>query len=225
MTFMSVGGFDVCAATLVMPRVGAWHLDAVVDSDGAPLSGAVTINIADSTLTLSGTVLRSDTYLAMVRARIVGGAGGLSTIAQPKYYQQAGRYKPTVQLVLGDLLKGAGETLSGTADAPTLATPLLAWTTLGVPTFMMLDALMRAAPANTVWRVLPDGTHWIGPETWPTAQLEYDFVEYVPEENKFELAPTAPTLLPGVTLDGVKVGSCEHHITGSSVRTTVWKAA
>jgi hypothetical protein len=78
-----------------------------------------------------------------------------------------------------------------------------------------------------LWRVLSDGSVWMGTESWPSAKLPdgADVLERFPSELRVELGVQTPTLMPGVNLDGVgKVAAVDHWVEHDQVRTDAWLA-
>lgn len=216
MALATLNGLDVVSAHLWMPRVGVWTGDLIVDSE-APPTGKVTFQ-ADGGLALSGFANRSGAYLATTYIRIVGGADGLRAIATPKFYAAA-----NAGLVLGDLLATAGEKLSATSDPTVLSSRLAGWTTIAQPIGSAIAVLLaRGAPAGSSWRVLADGTVWVGTEAWPDSGLleQTDYVETNewPGENRIELGVETLKLLPGTTLGDRKVSFVEHILRDGYVR-------
>lgn len=218
MGVVTVAGQGVIGATVCLPRVGAWHMDATLDTD-AQLSGQVKVALGDS-LELTGTIVAGGPYTETGYYRIVGGANGLRSSAKPKAYGQC-----QLRIPLKDLLEGVGEKLASDADAQVLGVQLAAWSTLGVPAGRQLAALLQSAPKGTAWRVQPGGSIWVGLETWPDAGISYEETGALPHEHKIEITTEDPTLLPGTTLDGRRVSYVEHKIDSGSLRTLVYLEA
>jgi hypothetical protein len=219
--FATLNGVPVFHGVICIPRVGAWTADLSVDRDQA-VTGACTLAI-DGGLTLVGQADRSGVWLGTARLQVVGGANGLRKTARPQHYRQT-----TLRAVLADLLATAGERLAASSVAATLALSLPHWTTIGQPVGRMVAALLEDArlPAATAWRVLPDGTLWVGQETWPDSGLvnltDYQDLAEAPEEGTVELGVEAPRLLPGTTLGGRRVSYVEHRLSGEGARTCLW---
>jgi len=220
MSLITANGKAVIAATICMPRVGLATADLIVDSQ-TDVTGACTLAI-ESGLTLQGFASRTGIWQDTVYVRWVAGAGGLSKTAAPKHYRST-----TARVVLLDLLRTAGETLSPTADARTVGLQLAAWTQIAQPIGNAISALLGDARlAAHAWRVLPDGTIWAGPETWPDAGLknivDYQEIGRLPNEGRSELGFEAPALVPGVSLGGRRVSYVEHTMKDDAVRTMAW---
>ncbi len=222
MAFATLNGVPVFRGTICIPRVGAWTADFAVDSQVA-ISGPCTLAIDGGGLTLVGTAERSGVWQDTARLQVVAGGNGLRRIARPRHYRQT-----TLRVVLLDLLATAGETLSATADAATLALSFPAWTTIAQSVGRMVAALLgdsRFGPA-TSWRMLADGTLWVGQEAWPDSGLvdvtDYQDLSEAPEEGTVELGVEAPRLLPGTLLGGRRVSYVEHRLDGSGARTRIW---
>lgn len=209
-------GLDVKSATIRMPRAGAWTADLVVDAEAAP-TGAVDLRIAGER-TLKGAVVRAAVYAGMVHMRIAAGGAGLAKVIEPRHFTT-----PSVRVVLTDILKQVGETLSTTADQAMLAHLLEHWTTRRMPAGRAVLHVIERLPAETGWRLLDDGTFWIGPETWPESQVT-DFVELgrAPEDDVVEYGLGKPYARPGYLLGGRKIDAVEITMKGATVRATAW---
>lgn len=219
MALVDVNGSAVIDGRFWFPRTGAWRAKLRVDSID-PITGPVTISIWDGRLVLQGFVWRGAEYVETAYLNIVGGAGGLRSPARARAYNLT-----SLRIVLGDLLTGTGERLSPTADAATLAKQLPAWTTAALSTGLVLARALRSADPTASWRVLPDGTVWVGPETWPDSGLttdDYQILDEDPRQNLAILGVEAPLLLPGTTLVGRRVSRVEHAIEAEGVRSFVW---
>jgi hypothetical protein len=219
--FALLNGAPVFHGTISIPRVGAWTADLAVDKHEA-ITGACKL-VIDGGLTLVGTAARTGVWQDTARLRVVAGGAGLGKVAKPRHYRRT-----TMRVVLQDLLGAAGEKLSPTADAGTLALTFPAWVTLAQPIGRMIAALLEDTrlPAATAWRMLADGTLWVGAEAWPDSGLvnltDYQDLAEVPEEGTLELGVEAPRLLPGTVLGGRRVSYVVHRIDGGGARTSVW---
>lgn len=219
---VTLGGYDVLEARVHMPQRGWWWARAKVDAQTA-LTGQVTL-AASGGLSLVGTVVPalSGVFLDSAWVQLVGGAGGLGKSISPAAFQNA-----LVRDVLSSVLGGVGETASPSI-APTLTAMLLqSWTLIMQPAARAMDQLANAAGADT-WRVMSDGTVWMGSETWPAQSLPStsDVLFQFPSEGRFEIGCETPALLPGVMLSdvGANIGAVDHFINHSSIRTWAWQA-
>jgi hypothetical protein len=211
---------DVMEARPTFPLTGAWHVDAFVLSD-ADLTGAVAIDLGGD-LTLRGTVIVEGTYAEALHLRILAGAGGWSTPCTPKFYQGA-----TLGMILSELLAQGGETLSATSDARARGTLVRQLATTSGTVGANVLALMAYAPAGTSWRFLPDGSFWIGPETWPAFSADYVIVGEEPRERRMDIGSLSPALISGQSLidqagNVVHVNRVESAISGDGIRSRAW---
>lgn len=223
MALGTCGGADVLRARIHMPARRAWW--GWVDLDTATLpTGSVTLAFAGG-LSLVGAVKQpSGVFLDAARVRLVGGAGGLETITSPAAYENAQLVDP-LRAVLG----AAGETLSTTVSASVTGVLLSKWTIAATYVSRVLDELCGAAGAalgqEITWRVLGDGTVWLGAESWPAQQMPAgaDVLESYPSEGRYVIGADTPFLSPGVDLDGVgKVVGVDHWVTHDRVRSDAW---
>ena len=219
MGFLDVNGSGAIDAVISLPRAGAWHADLRVDSLD-PITSPVTISIGDGQLVFTGSVWRGDEFADTAFVRVVAGADGLRGLATPKHYGPT-----SVRIVLLDLLGNAGEQLAASADQATLAKTLPAWTTAALPVGRLITRLMAIGAPGATWRALPDGTIWVGPETWPDSGLQpddYQIIDEEPRRAEAFLGVEFPLLLPGTMLGDRRTSYVEHHLTGDGTRTVVW---
>jgi hypothetical protein len=206
----------VLEGTLTLPRLGAWHADLVLDG---PLTtrDAATVRSADGGLVLRGSVVRGGGFQERGGVRIVGGQRGLAREVAPRFYRGVPARVP-----IGDLLRDCGERLSTATDLQRLDVVLPRWVRLRGPASTALAHLLDATSA--AWRVLPDGTLWIGAEAWPVIDLDTEVFDDDPADDRMELAfdQIPPTLRPGTTFLGRHVGTVEHIVAAARVRTLVW---
>lgn len=222
MAVVTFNDLDVLEAEIAIPRMGAWTANLIIPDNGddALTTGtAATIVLGtQTTQTLTGTVQYGGTHHDDQIVRVVGGAGGLGLDATPKFYSS-----PTVRVVLVDLLRVAGESLSGSADSSLLANRLNAWTTIKEPTSRQISALVTALNnEDAVWRIGTDGKLWLGVDSWADADLDYQEMNIDPKLWKMTLSSEEPSLLPGTKVDGNKVGYVSHRISDLGVLTTAW---
>lgn len=212
MALATADGDDIISLRLWLPRVGVGTADVLFD-DITPRSGRVVIQVGDREF--RGAIDRGGEFEDTDRTRVVLGAGGMGKAAEKRQYSGV-----SLQLVVSSLLATAGETLSPSSDQDVLQTVLPAWTTSAEPIGTILSALVESVGGGAVWRVLPDGTVWIGRETWPDAGIEDD--SYQVMEQRFEdgswLATVneeaAGALRPGTTFNGQRVSLVVHTIDG-----------
>jgi hypothetical protein len=173
-------------------------------------------------VTFRGTAERSGAWLETQYTRLAPGANGLKKAAKPKFYRNT-----ALSVVARDLLATAGEALSPTSAADLLRVQLPFYTQARDAVGRCLTALLGdrrlVAP---VWRSLPDGTVFLGYETWPDSGIRspdgFQDLSELPHEGRAELGVEAWQLLPGTTLEGRRVSAVEHNVDGETVRTSVW---
>lgn len=195
---------SVTAGQVYLPRTGVWLADLRVD-ERAELPDRVTLNLGS--VAMPAAVVKAELIGGMTEARIVGGAGGLGDTARPKHY-----HAPLARHVLVDLLRDAGETLSATAGQDALGKSLEAWTTLALPVGSMLAALCQVIGNDTNWRVLADGTVWIGTEAWPDSGVDARSIEADGANGASIVGTDIPQLWPGTVLAGRRVDQVTHDL-------------
>lgn len=226
----SVNGLRLLTCKIRMPRVGAWHLnfEADVTDDGALEAlaagddGKVRITLEHEGVSFVGTMVRGDQKRAVYQGRAVAGSGGLSaTIPARSYGSPLG---VTVKQIVTDILRECGESLSETVEDTVLERRVSRWTrTQGVAS----HALLKVADAvGMTWRVLRDGTIWMGAASYPAADVEHMTLDEDWSDGAILVATNdqggpGPLLLePGTTFHGQKLELVEHMLSGSGFRTT-----
>lgn len=207
---VSCNGIRVLSGEIAMPRIGAWLADLALDA--APPAGACTISVGDGAVTFRGTAVRSQSFRERHSVLVVGGAGGLSGYI-PHRHHRAIPLETPLKAILAD----AGEALSATADATTLRQRLDAWSRRAGTAGDALTALLDDVGAS--WRVLDDGTVWVGAETWPAVTVAMQTTGDGGTADSAEVATDLPVLRPGVTVGGRKVSTAIHRFEPSRVRT------
>lgn len=197
----SVNGRAVIAAEIVLPLTGNWSIDLQLDST-EKLTGEATLD--SEGVTFVGTAVRPVIEGGRSLARIVGGAGGLHRQLGATNYVNT-----TVRGVLSDAIREAGERLSGTSDAGILGAALSRWERAAGEAWEAIAAVVEHAGAN--WRMLADGTIWVGRDTWPEQKLESVHIDRS-NPAVIELAPERPDLRPGVTFQGEKIRLVVHYL-------------
>jgi hypothetical protein len=205
----------VTALSLLCPRVGQWTADVTLDADAGP-SGACSLSLDGRVYT--GHVVRGAVYAGAWRGRIVGSAGLLAD-APATALQGA-----TLALVLRDLAGAVGITLAADTGALDAAAPR--WHRHTGPASQAVADIARAA--GYAWRVRPDGTLWLGSDTWATVTpaSPVDVLDELPEAGRITLAGDTLDIAPGTTLalrgrDPVRVGCVEHRATADDVQAVV----
>jgi hypothetical protein len=188
-----------------------------------PPTGKVTISFVGG-LSLSGFVTIGGVAYDVTHVQLVGGAGGLSKIMTPAAYQNAQLADP-----LSAIMKQSGESQSATISAALLSVQLPYWSIVASTAARAIDELCGAAAAAlgtaVTWRVLGDGTIWIGSETWPAQSMPVgsDLLDAFPAGGRFVIGADTPWLLPGVALSGVgNVGAVDHFFDSHEVRSWAW---
>jgi hypothetical protein len=203
------------ALALTLPRVGAWHADVTLLPSSEIPNGQVTLSVFD--VIYVGTVLRSGSTKGLPFARIIGGGGGLGTVLPAKAYRGS-----NVRLPLSEILSGAGETLASSSDSATLSQRLAFWIRMEGKAGESLVYLLSTA-GIPCWRVLPDGTVWVGTESWPVSKLEdFQVLSEDPHLGRYEVYAREPAVFPGEVWNSRKVSVVEHRFTSRKLTTSLW---
>lgn len=222
MSQVTCAGFPVAAGEIVMPLRGAWSaVLEVVASTAAQVLGleptaatarAGSVAIVVGGVELSGYATVEADAAERVTVRVVGGAGGLDKAPPAKHFVSQSR-----RVILTDALDAGAEKLSATSTD--LDVTLGQWTrTAGT----VGEALRRVADAaGLTWRVLADGSVWVGVDTWPTVTPAYAGKHEEPAQSRLVVAVEGLVVLPGSTFLGRRVTGVTYTVGGSKIRATV----
>lgn len=214
MSFLIVNGQPALEASIAMPLVGVPTFTLAMLEQDLPAGDALQVQVGE--LVWQATVRRKGTNAGRGLVHAVGGAGGMNLELEPRSYLAV-----PLRIPLADLVADAGERLAGTSDAAILSTDLPAWTRTRESASRALGSLLAAAGSPS-WRILPDGTLWVGPETWPESRIEEWTITADHAHNAvLELHSLAPAVFPGETFDGRRVVRVEHHISARRMLTRV----
>jgi len=178
------GSVNVLAAELELVRRGAWV--ALLESSGDstfPAGASATLTIAgevDGTArSFAGTVRRSGPWQQRTRTVIVGGAGKLRNPLPLRDHVGQASTGVTAALIAQGIAEASGETLAASVASALEGLTVPRWTRAGADALGFggtaidgLDALVAmvadlSADPRWTWRALPDGTIWIGVDTFP----------------------------------------------------------
>ncbi|RPH55618.1 MAG: hypothetical protein EHM89_16830, partial [Acidobacteria bacterium] len=196
-------------ATVRMQRAGTWSAMVTMDQlelETAPPTGPMSFVIEG--LEFRGTVTPGRSGRSMggrTTLRLVGGAGGLTHTLEARNY---GGDLTTVKSVVDDIMSDSGETLSAEADRSILGKRLSSWQRVRGQGRHALDRVLEKFGAT--WRVLRDGTIWIGIDTWPEVEPDGTVLDDDWGDGSIGLAPDTPTMVPGIVVRGQRVEEVIH---------------
>lgn len=211
MTFARLQSIPVSRGSIRIPLVGTWEASLTVTADDArDLTGRVLLDLGGQTW--SGTVLRAEADLGgLVTVRVVGGAGGLATVLEPKAYRNATR-----RVLLTDALEVGGESISSASNAAWLAVSVDRWTRPR----QTVGELVRAVLDGTgySWRIAADGAALFVAETWPEVAPQSTIESEDPTRDELVVALEGLDVLPGVTFAGRRVSSATYEFDSAKLR-------
>lgn len=211
MSYATLNGRGVTRGIIRVPRIGVWTADVQLQG-GDRLDGKVVLAL-NGKQQYAGTVFRAASSNDSVPMRIIGGAGALRAVLPPRTYQSV-----PLSTVLADL----GESLSATIDSAVLSIRLDKWVRPRGQAAQGLQAVLSALNVEA-WRVLPDGSLWLGKEAWPTVNVPYQLVDEGPTRGTATVwTDDVPTIFPGVVVDGRRVSRLEYEFNADRLRSHLW---
>jgi hypothetical protein len=212
LVYPNAAGVPLLSAHVTMQDRGTWHAHCEIDhpsDDAQVVTGPFTFNIDN--VEFRGTVVpdRSgvqDGTGGRQQLYVVGGAGGLDTEIQVRNYASG---QTRAQTIIEDILRDSGESLSTEADQTYLNKRVTGWQRAAGKAQLALDQICEAIGAQ--WRVLRDGTVWIGQDQWPEIEPSGTVEGQDWASGSVTVAPDFPTLVPGVIVRGQQIHQVEHH--------------
>lgn len=210
MSLLGVDGVAVVAGTITLPRVGRWVAD--LELEAAPPAPRAKATLKGPALSLVGHVARSGSFVGAHRVRLCGGAGGLALPLPGQHFRSM-----PISLLLDDLLGLVDERRSPTIDQDILGRSLTSWVR---PAGAASQALTTLADLlGVVWRVLADGTIWLGEDTWRETAATGELLDANPMQRTVHAAFETMAILPGQTFKGLRVDVVSHTISDTGFRT------
>ena len=214
MSTATLNGVTILRGRVTLRLVGAWDAEVWVEgTDTAAVTGAVVLELGG--VPMRGWATPGKDAGGRVSVRVVGGAGGLQTSVSPQGYVNATR-----RVVLADALAVGGEAISLLSDA-TLDAALPHWSRKAGTVAEAVRRAVEHAGEGVHWRVLLDGTVWVGSESWLPFELEGDPVDESPTNDRLVFPVEAAAILPGVTFRGIRVASVRYELSHRSLRAHV----
>lgn len=184
------GASAILRAHFHLPFSGVWSCDLEADTD-SDVTGPVTIEV-DGIETFRGTVIRGGVDHGAWCGRIVGGAAGLRGALPALAYLDATRAD-----VVRDALAESGEVLAASSD--TLAVTLARFHRAEGAAARAIQATADALGYG--WRVLADGTVWLGRETWPASpEASLSLLDSNAQQRRYILGGDVLAIRPGQLL-------------------------
>jgi hypothetical protein len=212
----TVAGVNALSLELRRPRLGAWQIDAELDTDKA-IAGSVVVDI-DGSKWLA-TVLESHVYAGKCFAWLVAGKGGLQKELDACQYIAV-----TLGDICRDILSVGSEQISDTTSSAVLARKIPHWERLSG---RVGNALLRLLDwCGLTWRALPDGTFWIGEDAWTAQTPDVTLMNEDWSTGIILLAPgddfgDVASLSPGQSYAGHRIEQVVHRYGSNSLRTSL----
>ena len=200
---------------------GNWSAHLELADLVEPPTGKVTLTWLGEPL--AGQVLRSGKSTAgRVFVYVAGGNGHLGQAVPPvlsaKLYRNV-----QARVALADILATAGESLSSTSDVSLLGRQLASWPRRNDTACALLDDLARELEA--IWRVLPDGSVFFGPNTFAERVLAQPLQQLDDQDLGYSTGIFVPHQfgpVPGDSYEGRKIGAAQYTISPEGPFVQLW---
>jgi hypothetical protein len=204
----TIRGKDVLEGSLTLPLRGVWVADLDVNATSLA-TGAASLSyvVNGAATTFQGTIVESSPFGGRVKVRLVGGAGKMSNELPALGYGQV-----PASTIVRDVVVAASEALADGVADELRDTLLPSWhRAKGSGTRALTDL---AEHLGVGFRMLANGTVWLGKETWTQAKAPFEI--HGPDANGLAVyGPVRPDLVPGTNLAGKRVSAVEFSFSGS----------
>jgi hypothetical protein len=209
-------GVLLTSAEVTMQTQGPWFADVELDlpDDQDVPDGPFRFEIEGVEFVGAVKPERSGRFAGRTHLRVVGGAGGLEAQLSARNYAGGVTRHRTV---VSDILRDSGETLSSESDAAILDTQITGWHRSECTGRQALDQI--CAKASCTWRVLRDGTVWVGNDGWPDTQPSGTVLDVHHGDGFVLSAPDVPDSVPGQVIEGHRVVQVVHRLDERGLRT------
>lgn len=219
--FAHVDGVPILQARVLMQERGNWSTSCKLDDleDDSPVpAGPVVLNLYG--VEFRGTVVpdRAGSFAGTRKLRVVGGSGGLDLELDAKNYSNS---LVKFRTVFEDVMRDSGEVASHECDVAQLDVELAAWHRSSGKASEALSLLCDRAGCQ--WRVLRDGTVWVGTDAWPEVEPSGEVMHESHDDGLVRVQPDDASLVPGIVVRGQKVKKIIHsfdEVSGTPAITT-----
>ncbi len=145
-------------------------------------------------------------------ATLVGGSGHLLDLI-PERHHTFGSSTVPAGVVLADIAQAAGERLAPGVEAELDALTFQRYTRVKGPAWAALDVLAFVLGPEVGWRILADGSLWMGVEAWPAIDAMAYYWRGDPRDGAVLYVPDGAPYRPGTMIDGARIVECCYRIT------------
>ena len=213
MSFATCNGLAVLSGSILLPIHGVWVAELTLDGDEDFAGESASIDVAGVVAT--GSFIRAGSWQGRTEVRIAGGPSGLHVELAAKGYLGVEARVPVT-----DVMLASGASLNASSDSSALGTLLAFYARAQGTSGRALDAIADAIGCQ--WRVMLDGSIWIGSESWSESTANYDVLDSKGKESRLITTFDALDMLPGQTIDEGNVLSVVYDL--GAMRREVWLA-
>lgn len=185
-SWCQLDGKRVTSGVVTIPTNNIWSAELSLAESALPSTNCV---LTVGNLSLVGTVVRQAAFAGVVRTKLVGGAGGWRKAVDSQQYSNS--VGVSAKMVLNDLAKAVGETLSWASDINLGNT----WTRQAAQAVYNLKLI-----AGQNWHVKPDGATTL--DAWDSSAISSQLmvINATGSEGRFQIATEdMASWLPGRT--------------------------
>lgn len=209
---------------LLCPYYGNFSAHLVLSDANAAPTGKVTLVWFGTSF--SGYSIRSGDNEGRYSCLVVGGNGGFWKTVPSKMYD----YRVKANLPLTEILSSVGEKLSSKSTPSILTRELVNWPRLTQRCDECLNVITDQIGA--IWRVLPDGTVFVGTDSWKSAPaFDHSLQWRDPTWSSATFITQSVGILPGqrwptntLPISNKKVSCVKYQISPDNFYMTAWFA-
>ena len=209
MSLATLNGTPVTSGRLTFRLEGEWVAELTLQGGTAVDGPAAVLEVGG--VPLIGTASSAEDEGGRVTVTVTAGAAGLEAPVDPLHYVPPVTRRTVALAALGL----GGETLSPLASPVVLDAALPQWMRVRGT---VREAMRRLLKGVASWRHLPDGTVWVGEETWAPFTGPAVVESEEPTQRLITVAVESLAILPGVTYLGQRISQAEYTLDGATLR-------
>lgn len=212
MSNYNLNGSQIISINIEIPYHGTWiatncHVDSNVIFN---IGDKVTLNFLDKTM--PAIIFETDVYQDYQQCTLVGGTGLMSIELESKNYNSI-----SIGQIVIDIAKQTGNSVSSLCNKELMNIIVPRFSIVKMSASLMLEKLLESYSA--LWRILPDGSLWVGYEQYPIVDItQYEVLNKFPSDSKWEIYNDKTLLEPLNSLGGINIKETIYLIQDSELK-------
>ena len=188
---------------LEIPNQGIWYFGEMIIDTDTSISEGSSVTIQFMNKTLQGIFVDAENYAGYVKGSVVGGKNTMSNIIESIGYAGI-----SLGQIVKDIASLTGHTFNLTSDASLLAISLVRWDKIRAKASDIIDKLLEPQIKDgkkAIWRIMLDGSLWVGYEDYPETSITYDLLDKQTQKGYWLVYNEEQVIEPLQSVSGQKI--------------------